>query len=219
MTTLPGYLGAADTQSRGSDFNAQSFLINQILNRRNVAHLVRIVAVTSAGEAAPTGLVDVLPLVNQLDGEGNAVPHGVVHGLPYCRIQGGANAIIMDPQVGDIGLAVFADQDISAVKAKRLSGIPNDRAAANPGSMRRNDMADGMYIGGFLNGAPTQYVQFTDAGINVVSPTKISLSAPVIESSGAWAHTGTLANNGKNVGSTHTHGGVSPGGSNTAGPG
>jgi hypothetical protein len=205
-----GYYGAASAGDVSTEFGAMSFLVNQILDGRNTATLVEVKGVTNAGGLEPVGFVDVLPLVNQLDGEGNAVPHLVVYRLPYFRIQGGANAIILDPQVGDIGLAVFADRDISAVKASR--------AAANPGSLRRANKADGLFICGFLNSAPSQYVQFTDAGINVVSPTKISFSAPAIESSGAWAHSGTIKNNGKDIGSTHTHSGITPGGSNTGGP-
>ncbi|KML48199.1 hypothetical protein VL15_30575 [Burkholderia cepacia] len=135
--------------------------------------LVEVKAVTNAGSVSPVGFVDVLPLVNQLDGSDNAMPHGVIHNLPYFRLQGGANAVIIDPQVGDIGLAVIEDRDISSVKA--------NRGPANPGSKRIFDMADGLYIGGFLNGAPSQYVQFSAAGISVVSPTKVTLQAPLVE--------------------------------------
>jgi hypothetical protein len=39
-------------------------------------------------------------------------------------------------------------------------------------------MADGIYIGGILNGTPTQYVIFDNTGITVHSPTAIVLSAP-----------------------------------------
>jgi hypothetical protein len=167
------YRGEQGVFSSASEFNAQSFLINQILNARNVSTLVQIKAVTNSGGLSPVGFVDVLPLVNQLDGDNNTVPHGVVHNLPYFRMQGGTDAVIMDPKIGDIGIAVFADRDISAVKASK--------AAASPGSKRRSSMADGMYIGGFLNGVPVQYVQFTESGINVVSPTKISCKAPTVE--------------------------------------
>jgi hypothetical protein len=55
------------------------------------------------------------------------------------------------------------------------------QAQANPGSGRVFDMADGLYFGGFLNGTPTQYVAFSSAGIDMVSPTRIRLSAPEID--------------------------------------
>src|SRR6185312_7579436 len=81
-------------------------------------------------------------------------------------------AIILDPQVGDIGIAIFADHDISSVAA--------NKAQANPGSWRRFSMADALYVGGLLNGVPGQYVQFSSAGIELHSPTRITLDAPDI---------------------------------------
>lgn len=198
-----------------SEFNALSFLVNQILNSRNVAALVQVKAVTNNGGLSPAGFVDVLPLVNQLDGAGNKTPHGIVHSLPYFRLQGGTNAVILDPQVGDIGVAVFADRDISAVKASR--------APANPGSMRRADLADGLYLGGFLNGTPSQVVRFAADGVHVTSPTAVHIVAPVINSAGAWAHAGTIVATGDVVGGGisldgHMHTGITPGGANTGGP-
>ncbi len=135
--------------------------------------MVEVMAVTNDGGVSPVGLVDIMPLVNQVDGDGNAVPHVTIHGCPYSRIQGGTNAVILDPQIGDTGIAVFASRDISSVIATR--------AQANPGSERRFDWADGMYIGGALNGVPTQYVQFSEAGVAIVSPTAIKLQAPSID--------------------------------------
>lgn len=171
-----GTLGYQGTQRPGSnqgEYNAQTFLAESLINRISSCTLVQIVSVTNAGALSPVGFVDVQPLVNQLDGNSNAVPHGVVHGLPYFRLQGGADAIIIDPKVGDVGIAVFADHDISSVKA--------NKAQANPGSMRRFSMADGLYIGGVLNGVPTQYIRYSASGIEVHSPTKIKLTAPEIE--------------------------------------
>jgi hypothetical protein len=168
-----GYTGTQEPASGAGDFGALSFLVNQILARISTITLVKIVSVTNNGGVSPVGFVDVQPLVNQVDGAGNATPHGIVYGLPYFRLQGGTNAIILDPQVGDIGMCGFASRDISSVKASK--------AQANPGSGRVFDMADGLYFGGFLNGTPTQYVQFSASGINVVSPTKVTITAPNIE--------------------------------------
>lgn len=173
MSDNDGYQGVQQPNSATSEFNALSFLVKQIINGRNIATLVRIEAVTSTGGLALAGTVDVTPLVNQLDGNGKAVVHGIINDIPYYRMQGGANAIIMDPQVGDIGICVFADRDISAVRA--------NKAASNPGSLRRSDMADGLYIGGVLNGVPSQYIMFTEDGIKLFSPTKINLEALTIE--------------------------------------
>jgi hypothetical protein len=168
-----GYMGKERQDSGTSDYNAQSFLVWQILRSISGARLVKIMAVTNAGSVSPVGFVDVQPLVNQVDGYKNATPHGTIYHLPYFRLQGGGNAVIIDPQIGDIGVAVIEDRDISSVKA--------NAGQANPGSDRIFDMADGLYIGGFLNGAPTQYVQFSTAGIELLSPTKINLTAPLVE--------------------------------------
>jgi hypothetical protein len=237
-----GYAGQARAAEGGDEYGALMFVIGQALARLSTATLVRVVAVTNNGGLSPVGFVDVQPLVNQLDGSGNAVPHGVLHQLPYFRLQGGTDAVILDPKVGDIGMAAFGSRDLSAVKASKQQ--------ANPGSWRTHDMADGLYFGGLLNGIPVQYVQFTEGGINVVSPSKVTVQAPNIElnaatqcalnspvivlngtvqqGAGSFGGTstwqgnmntlGTLRNNGKDVGSTHTHPGVQSGPSNTGTP-
>lgn len=153
-----GYFGWAGLSSATSQFNANSFLVKQILGTIRTATIVQVKAQYGGGIAS-VGTVDVLPLVNLTDGAFNVSQHGIVSGLPYFRLQGGANAIIIDPVVGDIGLAVFADRDISTVKASKAQGPP--------GSRRRFSFADGIYIGGILNGEPTQYVQFASTGINI----------------------------------------------------
>ena len=167
-----GYKSIAKPETPGSDFNAISFLIRQILSQANSAMLVQVKAVTNAGELAEVGFVDVQPMVHMLDGYGHPWEHTTIYHIPYLRIQGGTDAIILDPKEGDIGVAVFADKDISSVKA--------NKAASNPGSSRRNDMADGLYMGGFLNGIPTQYIAFSASGIDILSPTKITCTAPIV---------------------------------------
>lgn len=168
-----GYQGTQQPGDNSGDFNAQSFLIQSLINRVNTSTLVQVVAVTNAGELSPVGFVDVLPMVNQLDGDGRPTPHAVVHHIPYFRLQGGTDAIIIDPKVGDLGIAIFADHDISSVKAAK--------GQANPGSMRRYDMADGLYIGGVLNGTPAQYIRYYSGGIEMFSPTKVLIRSPEIE--------------------------------------
>ncbi len=157
-----GYTGERELGSGSSEFNAHHFLIQQLIGKISTATLVQIVAVTNSGGVDAVGFVDVHPLVNQIDGLKNATPHGTIFNVPYFRIQGGANAVILDPEVGDIGLAIFADHDISTVKVTKKD--------ANPGSFRRFDMADGLYIGGFLNAVPTQFVRFHSGGVDIKTP-------------------------------------------------
>ena len=153
------------------DYNRQRFVIDQAMRGIQTAIPVEVVAVTNAGGVSAVGFVDVVPLVNQIDGRGNPVPHATIYNVPYNRIQGGANAIIIDPQVGDIGMAAFCSRDISKVK--------KTKGRANPGSLRSHSFSDGMYFGGFLNAAPTQYIQFNAAGITIHSPVAVTVTAPI----------------------------------------
>lgn len=157
MSNKFGY-GQQGPNDSTSEFNAISFLVNRILARVRTVAMVKVMAIEPAG-LAPVGLLNAQLLVNQLDGSGNSVPHATVFNLPYFRLQGGTNAVIIDPAVDDIGLALICDRDSSAVKASK--------AQANPGSFRRFDLADGVYIGGILNGTPEQYVRMSDAGITI----------------------------------------------------
>jgi len=165
--------GQLKPQSTWGEFNNIAFMVQQAIGKMQTATLVRIEACTNAGADSPVGYVDVTPLINQIDNQGSPTPHVTIHNLPYLRLQGGANAIIMDPQKGDVGVAVFASRDISKVKATKKQG--------NPGSFRQYSFADGMYLGGMLNGIPSQYVQFSTAGITIHSPTAIVLEAPDIK--------------------------------------
>ena len=162
--------GSLAPQSTWGEFNNMAFMVQQALGKMQTATLVRIESCTNAGGLSPVGYVDVTPLVNQLDGQGNPTPHVTIYNVPYFRLQGGANGIIIDPQKGDIGVAVFASRDISQVKTTKKQG--------NPGSHRQYSFADGMYLGGMLNGTPTQYIQFSTAGIRIHSPTRVKIDAP-----------------------------------------
>jgi hypothetical protein len=166
-------LGRQIPNDTWGEFNNMSFLVQQALGKMQTATLVRVEACTNSGGLSPVGFVDVTPLINQIDGQGNAQPHATIFNVPYSRAQGGANAVIMDPVVGDIGICVFANRDLSKVKSTKKQ--------ANPGSYRSFSFSDGLYIGGVLNGTPTQYTQFNNSGITIHSPTAITLSAPDIQ--------------------------------------
>jgi hypothetical protein len=170
QSSSSGYGQAAPADS-AHPYNITKFIVRQLMNKMVTAKVVQVVAVYKTdgtlvaqgdtGVVGVTGHVDVQPLVGMQDGVGNTMPHGVVHGIPFCRSQGGTNAVIMDPQVGDIGLMVVADRDISAAKT--------NRAPSAPGSKRSFDIADGMYVLSLLNSAPpTQWVRFTDTGIELI---------------------------------------------------
>lgn len=165
--------GQQRPQSTWGEFNNIAFLVQQALGKMQTATLVRVESCTNAGGVSPVGFVDVTPLVNQIDAQGNPTPHVTIHNVPYFRLQGGANGVIIDPVAGDIGVCVFASRDISKVKSTKKQ--------ANPGSFRQYSFSDGMYLGGMLNGTPTQYVQFSAAGIKIHSPTAVVLEAPDVQ--------------------------------------
>ncbi|ELG6863975.1 oxidoreductase [Salmonella enterica] len=146
-----------------SEINAQDFMLRQFLGRHAFITLGQVVAVD--GE-----FIDARPMVMGVAADGSPVEHEVIYNLPVWRLQGGGNAVIMPPHVGDIGFLGICDRDISAVKATRQ--------AAMPGSKRTHNYADAIWLGGVLNGTPVQFVEFADNQIRVISPWKVEISAP-----------------------------------------
>ena len=186
MSLNPGEQGSLYPSDLTGDFNALRYLAVSLLSEMETATLVKVVSCSNSGGVSPVGTVQVQPLVNQLDGQNRPIPQPQLYDVPYFRIQGGSNAIIIDPEPGDLGICVFASRDISTVKKAK--------GQASPGSQRKYDLGDAIYIGGVLNGSPTQYIQFNSSGITVNSPTKVHVVAPdvtVDASSSATVNTST----------------------------
>lgn len=154
-----GYLGQADPTTAGHINNAITFLINQVVNKNWTLTLGLVKAVRGGGIGSPA-VVDVQPMVAEVDGRGQAEPHGTIYNVPCFRLQGGAGAFIVDPKADDIGILAVASRDISSVVA--------NKAPANPGSFRTFDPADAMYIGGLLGATPDRYVQIGENAISIV---------------------------------------------------
>lgn len=169
-----------------SQHNALRFLVRQMIGEARHAIPVVVKAVHDGGTGKPP-TVDVQVLVKLMDGAGNTSDHVTMFGLPAMRLQGGGNAIICDPVAGDVGLAIVSDRDISAVKK-------NAGAVSQPGSFRRHNLADSIYIGVIIKAADiAQSVQFTANGITiadkngntiVMSSSGINLNGVVIDSHG-----------------------------------
>lgn len=176
---------STDTPKLSAPFEAQfhsgrerEWTILQLLRKIHTADLVKVLAVYPT--AGTVGFVDVQPLVQERTTRDVVIAQAPIFRLPYMRLQGGASAVILDPVVGDLGVAVFAERDITnAINTREQGAAPTNRAF---------DAADGLYFGGFLNADPTQYVQFNpDGGITLVSTGDITLQAPgdiVIEAGG-----------------------------------
>jgi hypothetical protein len=153
-----------------SEVGRMNFIIRSALSGLRTAIPVEVISVTNAGGVSPIGTVSVQPMVSAVDGSGQVWEHGTIYNVPYMRIQGGSNGIILDPVAGDIGIATVCDRDISTVKsAKKVSA---------PGSNRKNDMSDMVYLMTIIGAAPTQYVQFSSSGITITSPTNVTVNAP-----------------------------------------
>jgi hypothetical protein len=204
--TLPnsgGYSGQAWQQTRGSDFNALDFVIRQIIAGKAFTSIVQVKSVTAGGTSYPS-IVSVQPMVNQVDGFGNSQAHGTIYNIPCFRLQSGLGAVILDPIVGDIGVAIMCDRDISNVKATK--------EVSNPGTFRHHSWSDGIYFGSVLGGPVSQYVQITQAGISVQSTGTISLSA-----GGGYGI--SITSSGTTIDGrlflTHEHSGVQSGSSST----
>jgi hypothetical protein len=200
-----GFRGAVGDD--GSEVNALRFVMRSVLSEVATSMIVKVVATRANGEAGAPQTIDVTPLVHQIDGLGNVHPHGTIFNVPYHRMQNGSHGIIMDPKVGDVGVIVCASRDISAVKA-------NGGAASAPGSHRRHDYADALYVGTVMaTNAPGQYVQFTDSGIVLHSPGTVTISAPNIKLVGNVQQSGgTVTSNGHSIDDTHRHKDTQPGG-------
>lgn len=174
-------------QDTATDANTQQFLMSQFLMGKSFITLGVIASVSEDGK-----VVSVKPMVEGFTGNGDINPNSVINGVPVWRLQRGSSAVIMPPVVGDIGMIAICDRDISAVKATKKPALP--------GSNRTHNYADAIYLGGVINAEPSQYIKFSDAGIDVVSPLdvnvngrnvainaegKASVNAPVIELNGA----------------------------------
>ena len=150
------------------------------------------------------GYVQAVPLVNNMDAEGNAVEVAVIPSLPYFRLQGGKVAVITDPCVGDIGFAIFAQKDTSNV----VAGVSDPVQA---GSFRSFSMSDGWYIGGFLNQAPETYLELKqDKKAVLTALNGVTINGDVVIN-GEMTAKGIVY-------STHVHGGITRGGGKTDTP-
>jgi hypothetical protein len=218
-----GY-GQQTPEDTSHDMAVIAFIVRQMMSQMRTNVPVKVVAVHGGGGAiAAAGTVDVQPLISQVDGNFNATPHGTVSGIPWWRLQGGSSAVICDPLAGDFGYVAVSDRDMSSVKA--------NKGAANPGSRRKYDLADGIYVGGILGAAPTQYLVFTSSGIQVVdlSGNQMTLSSTGINFKGNVTFqnnvvvqgslnvTGDTVSDGVDL-KTHVHSGVTTGGGDSGPP-
>ena len=169
--------GVADEDVDSSDLNRLEFLI-KVLQRDMSTAIPVIITAVQAGDTNAAGYVDARPLIAQIDAWGNSLPMAAIHHLPYFRLQSGRAAVVLDPVVGDIGLAVFAQSDCSNVKQGANQTV-------QPGSWRKFDQADGFYVGGFLNKSVDTFVRLAqDGSITIKAPGNVTIDAPTVTYTG-----------------------------------
>ena len=174
--------GVANYAASNSPYNSLSFMIQQAIREQvNTCIICKVVGVSD-------GYVDVLPLVTQVSGKDEAIAPTTLYHLPFMRYHAGIAAVILNPVVGDIGLAVFAGKDCSNVKVGTSEPVP-------PASFRDNSMANGFYIGGFLNQAPSVFVELTQGGaVNITAPGGVNINGNVTVSGDVVASGKSLVN-------------------------
>ena len=90
--------------------------------------------------------------------------------LPFGKCQGGENAVDIIPEVGDIGICVYCQRDIS--------GVVNTGKQANPQSNRMFDCSDGVYVcslSGYKN--PTRFIKINAEGITISGDVPFTINA------------------------------------------
>lgn len=158
--------------SGSSDYNALCFLISSMIRGTvNTAIPVRVDSVTRSGTGGGADYLSATPLIQQRDAEGNALQSVSIPKLRWFRLQHGSAAIVCDPKPGDVGLAIFAQQDVST-----LSG---GEEPVQPGSFRCFDMSDGFYIGGFWGKTPKTFIHIEESGdIVITAPASDTVNSP-----------------------------------------
>ena len=169
--------GLADEYTDSTPLNQLEFIVKNITRGMSTSIPVLITAV-QAGDTNAAGYVDARPLVAQIDAWGNSLPMAAIHHLPYFRLQSGRAAVVLDPVVGDIGLAVFAQSDCSNLKQGATQTV-------QPNSWRKFDQADGFYVGGFLNKSVDTFVRLAqDGSITIKAPGNVTIDAPTVTYTG-----------------------------------
>lgn len=172
------------TSAQTSDAENLSYVFKKLLSG---AFFIELVEVTAIRGTAPNLVVDVIPLVTRTDPSGATIQNSEIFNVPVFRLQRGASAIIMNPVVGDIGMIAICDRDNSIARANRKQSVP--------GSKRMHSKSDALYLGGFLNQAPTQYVEFADNKINIVAPNGVNITTPDMYVSGNIRAGGDITDN------------------------
>jgi len=159
------------------------------------------------------------PLVMLGTTDGQKISRAQLSNIPVFRFGGGGFFIRFPVKPGDFGWLKATDRDMSLIMQRGgLEDWPN--------TLRQHSFSDGMFFPDTLKSwvidganADALVIQSLDGSVCVsLHSGKVRIEAADIEVVGNMSVTGTMTNNGVNIGSTHVHSGVDSGPSNTGGP-
>jgi hypothetical protein len=180
------------------------------------AYPCEVLAVTTRTENGRVAVyVDIAPQIHQLSHDDKPIEHATIYNVPALELAGGKCAIILKPQVGDVGVALICHADISGFKNSSGRKSP-------PVSNRHNSYSDSIYLGCLYRKEASTFMVVEDDKITITGKI-VNINADTvkvsknIEIGGSMtvakniSSMGMVTNMGKNIGATHTHIGVMPG--------
>ena len=185
-TSYAGFAGPPE----GDELNNLLFLVQQQIARLRTTQLVKVLESYPGDNSKNPTTIDMQPVVDQVDTNGNRTAHDVVYGVVASRWHGGRNALLIDPVAGDVGVIHTADRDISQV-------VANNGEPSAPGSGRRHDFSDSVYIGTVWTPQPTNYTDLRHG--NHTTSTDGNVSHTTVASGGSHTTTSEASN------SPHVH--------------
>lgn len=172
------------TSAQTSDAESLQYVFKKLLSG---AFFIELVEVLEMRGVAPNLVVDVMPLVTRTDPSGAIIDNSPIYNIPVFRLQRGSSAIIMNPVPGDIGMIAVCDRDNSLARENRKKSVPATK--------RTHSKSDALYLGGFLNSEPSQYIEFADNRLNIVAPFGINVTTPEMYVSGNIKSGGNITDN------------------------
>ena len=147
---------------------------NSLITNVNTAMPCKVVAIEKQEQRGVNivGFVDIQLMIEQTNGQKKGNETAIICNVPYVRIQGGTNAVIIDPEINDLGVAIFASRDITNFKEARRQ--------TPPATWRKFSISDAIYIGGIRNQKPVQYIHFRNDGIEIYSPKRVHITTPTV---------------------------------------
>ncbi|MGJ8524351.1 hypothetical protein LMG33818_000059 [Halomonadaceae bacterium LMG 33818] len=184
--------------------------------------------VTNNSEVDQKKTISVMPIIQGLTGNGLPIDNVEITDIPVMRNQAGDSAIIINPHIGDVGLLLVSDKDISNITGPKQ---------AIPGNVGRFTLSNALYLGSiplWCDQEPEEYVQLSGngSGISIKTPGTLSIEAekPItinaragLTINGNVTVNGNVTAEGEVTGnkiplSKHVHSGVTAGNSPTGTP-